>query len=142
MFDITGLGSIFGFATKIIDKLFPDKNEADKVKLEMLKLQQEGALKELELEYQNALKQIEVNIEEAKSEKWWKAGARPFIMWVCGCAIAYNYVLMPFIVYFVKVFYPSAPDLPALDTSELMTLLLGMLGLGAYRSYDKAKTNK
>lgn len=139
MFDFTGFGSIFSFATKIIDKIFPDKDQADKVKLEMLKLQQEGALKELEMEYQNALKQTEVNVEEAKSEKWWKAGARPFIMWVCGVAIAYNYVIMPFIVYFVKVFYPEAPAMPALDTSELMTLLLGMLGLAGMRSYDKSK---
>lgn len=142
MFDLTGLGSLFGLVTKVIDKIFPDKDQADKVKLEMLKMQQEGALKELELEYNLMMKQIDVNVEEAKSEKWWKAGARPFVIWVCGFALAYNYVLMPFIVWTTKAFFPNVPDMPTLDYGELMTLLLGMLGIGTMRTIDKSRVSR
>ena len=46
--DITGLGAVFDFGSKIIDKLFPDKTEAEKLKLELLKQQKAGEFKELE----------------------------------------------------------------------------------------------
>jgi hypothetical protein len=137
-FDITGLGSIFSFGTAIIDKIFPNADEANKAKLAMLQLQQNGDLKVLDEQFQLAMKQGEVNAIEAASEKWWKAGWRPFIGWVCGTALAYNYVLMPFIVYFAKLFKPDAPAMPVLDIGTLMTLLFGMLGIGAMRSYDKS----
>jgi Sec-independent protein secretion pathway component TatC len=67
------------------------------------------------------------------------AGWRPFVGWVCGIAIAYNYVVMPFIVWIAIWIDSGAPAMPMLDTGELMTLLLGMLGLGAMRSYEKTK---
>ena len=137
--DVTGLGSIFDFATTIIDKIFPNQDEANKAKLAMLKMQQDGQFKEIETEFQLALKQAEINLEEAKSEVWWKAGWRPFIGWVCGSALAYNYVLMPFIVWFAALVYPAAPPMPLLDMGALMTLLIGMLGVGAMRSYDKSR---
>jgi len=47
--DLTGLGSVFTFGAKVIDKIFPDKEAADRAKLELLRMQQEGGLKELEV---------------------------------------------------------------------------------------------
>lgn len=49
--DLTGIGSIFDFGSKIIDKLFPDKAEAERLKLELLLQQQAGEFKELEARY-------------------------------------------------------------------------------------------
>jgi Protein of unknown function (DUF3154). len=83
--------------------------------------------------------QAEINKIEAGSSSLFVAGWRPFIGWVCGFALAYNYVLMPFLVWTVTNFYPSAPTMPSLDVNELMTVLLGMLGLGAMRTYEKVK---
>jgi hypothetical protein len=139
-FDITGLGAIFDFGGKIIDKIFPNKDEADKAKVAMMQMQQQGELQMLQDQFQLAIKQGEINVEEAKNASIFVSGWRPFAGWVCGCALAYNYVLMPLIVYFSKVLYPDAPPMPALDMGELMTLLLGMLGLGGLRSFDKKVT--
>jgi hypothetical protein len=137
--DLTGIGSVFDFGSKVIDKIWPNADDAAKAKLAMLQLQQAGEFKELDSMLQLALKQADVNAIEAASEKWWKAGWRPFIGWVCGSALAYNYVIMPFLVYYTKVIVPTAGAMPYLDMGELMTLLIGMLGVGAMRSYDKAQ---
>jgi len=61
--DITGIGAIFDFGSKVIDKIFPDKDAADRAKLEMLKLQQEGAFKELEAQLELAKGQLAINVE-------------------------------------------------------------------------------
>ena len=136
-FDITGLGSVFDFGSKIIDKIFPDKTAADKAKFDLLTMQQQGELKGLENDFNLALEQIKTNAVEAESPSTFVSGWRPFCGWVCGCALAYNYVVMPFIVYFAKLASATAPTMPVLDMGTLMTLLMGMLGLGAMRSYDK-----
>lgn len=139
--DITGLGSMFDFASRIVDKIFPDKTEAEKAKLRMFELQAAGELKQVENDFNLAVQQIAVNIEEAKSDKWWKAGWRPFIGWVCGFAFAYYYVIQPFLVWIVQTAgYVSS--MPVLDMGELTTLLFGLLGLGAMRTYEKTKGSK
>jgi hypothetical protein len=129
MLDITGIGSVVDVIGSIINKIFPDKNVSEQAKVELAKLAQAGELKELEL----LLEQIKVNAVEAASDKWWKAGARPFIMWVCGGAFAYHYILQPMLGFF------TGWPMPTLDMGELMTVLLGILGLGAYRSFEKSK---
>lgn len=102
---------------------------------------QEAALLQRALEIEATLNnaQAEINKIEAGSPSLFVAGWRPFIGWTCGAALAYNYVLMPLLVWVVTNFYPDAPAMPVLDNSELMTILLGMLGLGAMRTYEKVK---
>ncbi len=91
-----------------------------------------------ELEAQAAQAQTAINVEEAKSGSVFVAGWRPFVGWVCGSALAYHYIAMPFLVWIVELWgFKTTP--PSLEMGELMTLLLGILGLGAYRSYDKGK---
>ena len=102
-----------------------------------MELQQKGELIGIQNDFQLALKQGEINVEEAKNSSIFVAGWRPFVGWICGIALAYNYVAMPFLVWAAKWIDPSAPTMPTLDSGELMTLLLGMLGVGAMRSYDK-----
>jgi hypothetical protein len=136
-FDITGLGSIFDFGSKIIDKIFPDKTAADKAKFDLLTQQQAGQLTELQNDFNLAIKQIETNAVEAENPSTFVSGWRPFVGWICGVALAYNYIFMPLFVYIMQMAFKGAPGMPALDIGELMTLLIGMLGLGALRSYDK-----
>lgn len=128
------LSSVLDIGGKIIDKIWPDKNEAEKARVKLAELAQAGELKELEL----LAKQIEVNIEEAKHESVFVAGWRPAVGWTCCASIAYNYVFQPFLAWSLNIF-GVVNNMPALDTGELMTLLLGMLGLGAMRSYEKTK---
>jgi hypothetical protein len=137
--DITGIGAIFDFGGKVIDKLFPDKDAADKAKLEMLKLQQEGAFKNLEMEFELAKGQMAVNAEEAKSPNAFVSGWRPACGWVCVLAYAFNYLIMPLANWVVKFGDLNAPAIVALDTGELTTLLFGMLGIGGLRTFEKIK---
>ena len=78
--------------------------------------------------------QIDVNKAEASSTKMFVAGARPFILWVCGAAFAWNYVIRPA----ASAMFPSTP-FPTLDLGEMVPVMTGMLGLGAYRTYEKIK---
>ena len=137
--DALGIGAIFDFGSKVIDKIFPNKDEADKAKVAMLQLQQTGDLAILQNTFQLAIKQGEINVEEAKSNSTFVAGWRPFIGWICGVALAYNYIFMPLLTYIAQWTTKTAPAMPALDNGELTTLLFGILGLGALRSYDKAQ---
>jgi hypothetical protein len=135
--DITGIGAIFDFGSKVIDKIFPDKNEAAKAKLAMMEMQQKGELAQLENDFKLALGQLNVNAEEAKSASVFVSGWRPFVGWICGVALGYNYIFMPLFTYCARWISTGAPLMLELNSSELTTLLLGMLGLGAMRTFEK-----
>ena len=136
--DITGLGSFADLASKIIDKIFPDKDEANKVKLEMIRLQQEGNFKELELEYANALEQVKVNVEEAKNPNLFVSGWRPAVGWVCVCGLLYSVFLRPMISWLATIWGLIAVP-PPIDNVLLLNLVLGMLGMGALRTIERVK---
>lgn len=136
--DITGIGSIFEFGTTIIDKLFPNADDAAKAKLAMLQLQQAGEFKELEANLELAKGQMEVNKAEASSGNKFASSWRPLIGYICGIALFYNYIFMPLFAYCAG-WIGNAPAMPALDSGELMTLLLGMLGISGLRTAEKVK---
>jgi hypothetical protein len=137
--DITGLGSVFDFGGKLIDKLFPDKDAADKAKIAMLELTQKGELQSLAQEFELAKGQQEINKIEAASSNVFVSGWRPALGWVCVSAYAFNYLMMPLANWGAKWFVDNAPAIVALDTGELTTLLFGMLGIGALRTAEKLK---
>ncbi len=138
-FDITGLGSLFDLGGKIIDKIFPDKTQADQAKLKMFELQQQGELQALQNEFNLALEQLKINAIESAHPSVFVSGWRPAVGWVCVCAYAYNYVFMPLIVWTAKLFTPDVPTMIMLETGELTTLLFGMLGIGTLRTVEKIK---
>jgi hypothetical protein len=122
--------------SSIIDKIFPDKTEAEKAKVKLAELAQAGQLEELKL----LLGQQDINKAEAQHESIFVAGWRPFVGWVCGTALAYTFILQPFLIWLLSAF-SVVTRMPKLDMSELSVILVGMLGLGAYRSYDKRQGN-
>lgn len=79
--------------------------------------------------------QTKINEIEAQHRTVFVAGWRPFIGWVCGVALAYNFVIRDLFVWALQP--ESVP--PALQMEQLMTVLLGMLGLGGLRTYEKIK---
>lgn len=82
--------------------------------------------------------QLEINKEQAKHSSVFVAGARPFIMWVCGCALLWQFLLEPMATWGLLAFsVREIPPFPKLDIAPLLTLLLGMLGLGGLRTYEK-----
>jgi hypothetical protein len=116
---------------EVIDRLIPDKAAAAAAKLEM-----EAKIME-SIASQN-IAQMEINKEEAKSSNLFIAGWRPAIGWICGAAFAYHFLLQPFMVFLCATFGYRI-DLPTFDMDTLNTVLMGMLGLGGLRSFDKVK---
>lgn len=94
------------------------------------------AIKGKELDPQKLIEyQAQINQLEAQHRSLFVAGWRPFIGWVCGVALFYNFVLRDIII-FIK---PEWAALPSLQMEHLLTVLMGMLGLGGLRTYEKIK---
>lgn len=128
---------VLGAITGIIEKLIPDPQKAAEAKIKLFELAQAGDLKELEANLQIAIAQTEVNKVEAESPGWFRGGWRPFVGWTCGGAFALNFVILPLLNWFGTAFGFPVP--PALDLSEMLPVLLGMLGLGGMRSFERVK---
>jgi len=111
-------------------KLIPDKDARAKAK-ETFDTQMLGALTGL------VQGQLEINKKEAEHQSIFVAGWRPAIGWICGIALGWNYILQPIMSWVAFVVGADLADAPHLDTAELTTILLGMLGLGGLRTYEK-----
>ena len=83
--------------------------------------------------------QSAINVEDSKSDSFFKSGWRSMAGWVCVFAMANNYLIMPITAWVLSFFMDKIPALLALDSGELITLLFGMLGLGTLRTYEKMK---
>ena len=133
------ISGLFSAAQSLIERFFPDPEKKAAAQLELLKMQQTGELAQLASETDLAKLQIQVNVEEAKSTNWFVAGARPFIMWTCGVALAYVSIVEPVSRFVAKVWFGYVGDFPIIDTNLTMQILMGILGLGAYRTAEKIK---
>ena len=78
--------------------------------------------------------QAKINEVEARHRSLFVSAWRPSVGWVCSFAFAYHFVAFPII----QTIYPDV-DFPKLDTEPLFTVLMGMLGLGGLRTYEKIK---
>ena len=126
------VASLIPSVTGILDKVVEDKDQKAKLAHEIATLAEKQA-------HDAAMAQVEVNKAEAQHRSIFVAGWRPFIGWVCGIALAYHFVLAPLIVFGVAWSGVEIPEIPTFDMDSLMTVLLGMLGLGGMRSFEKAK---
>ncbi len=122
---------------KVLDRILPDKEAAEAAKLRVLELTQQGELAELDADVKLAVGQMQVNAQEAQHSSIFVAGWRPFVGWVCGLALAYHFIAQPFANWIAFLAGTDLKGMPEMDMGELMTVLLGMLGLGGMRSYEK-----
>ena len=126
-------GPLVDAVGKIIDRVIPDKAAAEKAKLEFAAVQQSQ-------EFQLALQQVIVNAEEAKHPSIFVSGWRPFVGWVCGVALAYVALLEPLARFVATVTFGYVGIFPVIDTNLTMQVLLGILGLGGLRTWEKQKS--
>lgn len=126
------LQALIGPVTGLLDKFIEDKDQKAKLAHDLATMAERHA-QEL------AKGQIEINKAEAQHRSMFVAGWRPFIGWTCGVALAYHFVLAPLILFGAGWAGVTIPDLPSFDMDSLMTVLLGMLGLGGMRTFEKAK---
>ena len=83
--------------------------------------------------------QIELNKEEAKSASLFVAGWRPFIGWMGGVAMGYNFLVRPLVDAVTWMIDPAIPSLPAADLNEIIGLVSAMLGVAGLRTYEKVR---
>lgn len=126
------LQALIGPVTGLLDKFIEDKDQKAKLAHEIATMAEKHA-------HESAMAQVEVNKAEAGHRSIFVAGWRPFIGWTCGVALAYHFVVAPLIIFGAGWAGTSIPDLPTFDMDSLMTVLLGMLGLGGMRTFEKAK---
>ena len=118
------VASLIGPVTGLLDKFVEDKDQKAQLAHEISTLSDKHA-QEL------ALAQVALNTAEAKGN-WFQSGWRPATGWICVLALAVNYLVSPLAAGFGLV-------IPQADGGTLMPILMGMLGLGGMRSYEKTK---
>lgn len=119
---LTGFGEVSELVSTVIDKIWPDKTEQEKQQLAAAVAVVQG--------------QLEINKEEAKSPSIFVAGWRPFIGWVCGSACAWNWIGLP-MAKAALLIAGYGLDIKPADLSEMMPVLLGLLGLGTLRTVER-----
>jgi len=143
MVDPVTISGLFSVGKSLIERIWPDpQKQAEELrKLEALK--QKGDLAELNAHVQIMVGQMEINKAEAQHKSVFVAGWRPFIGWVGGCALAWQFIVYPIMgwlwaIGLARGWIPTNIAMPPMiEAGELYTIILGMLGIGAMRSYDK-----
>jgi hypothetical protein len=106
----------------ILNKVIPDKDQAAKLAHEIATMGEKHAQEQI-------MAQLEILKADAKGN-WFQASWRPLIGWICGISLGINYMIAPIAMGF-------GVEIPQADMSVMMPLLLGMLGIGGMRSFDK-----
>ena len=120
-----GFDDAIAAGLKVLDKFIPDPEAKAKA---------ESELRDALLRWDSG--QSAVNQAEAGHASIFVAGWRPFVGWTCGAAFAYHYILQPLFV-FIAALCGKPIVLPAFSMESLLTVLLGLLGLGGLRTYEK-----
>jgi|TARA_R110001583_G_scaffold11899_13_gene53163 hypothetical protein len=116
------VASLVGPVTGLLDKFIEDKDQKNALAHEIATMSEKHS--------HEALKgQLEINKMEAAHKSLFVAGWRPAIGWICALGLLYNTIIANIISIWVAV--------PEVDTTLLVPVMMGMLGLGAMRSYEK-----
>jgi hypothetical protein len=123
------INGLFG----LLDDLFTTEEEKSAAKIKIMEVAARGDLA-----------QLEVNAVEAGHKNLFVAGWRPFIGWTCGLAFVWAFLITPLIktlFFYIFVLNGVEADLsgvPVLDLTTMLPVLLGMLGLGGLRTFEKS----
>jgi|TARA_R110002020_G_scaffold102221_1_gene240234 hypothetical protein len=126
------ISAVLPAVTDIVGRFLPEDKE-----------KRAAAEREIQAKLTDSLAQIDlaqlgINKVEAGHRSIFVAGWRPFIGWTCGVSLAYTYVLQPILVFGLgQAGY--LVNLPTMELGEMMPVLMGMLGLGGLRSFEKFK---
>jgi len=108
----------------LLDKFIPDKDARDKLAHEIATMSVKQA-------HEIQMSQIKVNEVQAAHKSLFVAGSRPAIMWICALGLLYAVFLHPILdIWFT---------MPEVNTEVLTPVMMGLLGLGGMRSFEKAK---
>ena len=123
------VATLVGPVTGLLDKFIEDKDQKAMLAHKIATMSEEH--------HQDLMKaQIEVNKVEASNSNLFVSGWRPFIGWTCGLGMFRNFITIPF-ANFVLALLEINIVIPLVPLETMMPVLMGMLGLGAMRSYEK-----
>jgi len=122
---------LIGPVSGLLDKFIEDKDQKARIAHDIATMADRHA-------QERAMAQIETNRQEAAHRSLFVAGWRPFIGWTCGVSLAWHFVLAPMLMW-VDAWVGVGFTPVTFDMDSLMTVLLGMLGLGGLRTYEKSK---
>ena len=125
------LQALIGPVAGLLDKFIPDADQKMKIAAELSTMAERHS-QEL------AKGQLEVNKVEAASKSMFVAGWRPAVGWVCVLGMAMNFIIVPLGNFGLSVANIQVV-IPMIDTSQMMPVLMGMLGLGAMRTVEKVQ---
>jgi hypothetical protein len=125
------INALIGPVMGLLDKIIPDPSEKARLAHEIATLAERQA-------HEIAKSQIEVNRTEAASSSMFVAGWRPAVGWICAAGLGFNFICVP-LGNFALSISGSVIAIPSLDVSEMMPVLIGMLGLGAFRTVEKTR---
>jgi len=125
------IDKLIGPVTGLLDKFIEDKDQKARLAHDLATMADNHA-QEL------AKAQLEVNKVEAAHHSLFVSGWRPFIGWTCGLGMFGNFITIPF-ANFVLALFSIDIVIPLVPLETMMPVLMGMLGLGAMRSYEKSK---
>lgn len=123
--------AIANVANTVLDRVLPDKAAKDAAAAQLLSMQVAG-------EIASIAGQIDTNKAEATNTSLLVSGWRPFVGWTCGMGLAVQFVINPFATWIAALAHHPIV-FPSLDMGTLMTLLVGMLGLGGLRTFEKTQ---
>jgi hypothetical protein len=129
---------LLAFGKTLIERVFPDPAAQAAAQLELARLAQTGELAHLAADTDLAKGQLQINAAEATSANLFVSGWRPAIGWTCGAAFAYVSIVEP-LARFVATMSGYSGAFPLIDTNITLQVLMGLLGLGAFRTIEKLK---
>ena len=122
-----GKGGALKTIAKVVDEIHTSEEEKLDKKILMQRIQQKLAEK-----------QLDVNAKEASHRSIFVAGWRPFIGWIGGLALMFEFILSPCIEWYAK-FAGLNLTAPEIQTGPLLAIVTSMLGVAGMRSFEKAK---
>lgn len=123
------ISALIGPVSDILDKFIPDRDLKERLSHEIATMAERHA-------QEKVMAQIEVNKVEAAHKNMFVAGWRPAIGWICALGMAGNFLIIPFVNMGLEL-AETGVNVPMIPLSEMMPVLMGMLGLGAMRTYEK-----
>ena len=139
--DLTGLGALFDFGGKLIDRLIPDPAQKLAAQQELLKLAINKDLAVMANDTKLIEMQTDINLEQARSSSLFVSGPRPALMWVGVLGVGYQWILLPLATFAYTTYtgHPLPVKPPEMD-GNLMAMLSGLMGVQIVaRSWEKGK---
>ena len=125
------LSSLIEPVSVLLDKAIPDKDLKEKLAHEIATMAERHTHAQVQA-------QLEINKTEATHASMFVAGWRPACGWVCVLGMAGNFLVIPFANMTLNLL-KTGVEVPMIDLATMLPVLMGMLGLGGLRSFEKIK---